>query len=170
MDGVNISSNLRFPLSKSLFLPICGVKIFRLVLYLIGRIYFTIIADGLVKDTLKVSGKKRGTLKPTLVVLLSLGIFLVVIATASFTGGFEWKMKAMIEHVGETGVLNPDDILGRHTFREVSESTGIKKNFFLEQFHISEEDFDRPIKDSAHREGSGFDTESVRQFVREQLE
>jgi hypothetical protein len=109
-------------------------------------------------------------LKPTLVVLFSLSIFLVVIATASFTGGFEWKMKSMIEHVDETGTLNPDDILGRHTFREVSESTGIKKNLFLERFDISEEDFDRPIKDSAHREGSEFDTESVRQFVREQLE
>jgi len=123
-----------------------------------------------VKDTLEVSGRKRGTLKPTLVLLFSLGIFLVVIATASFTGGFEWKMKSMIEHVDETGTLNPDDILGRHTFREVSESTGIKKNLFLEQFDISEEDFDQPIKDSAHREGSRFDTESVRQFVREQLE
>ena len=123
-----------------------------------------------VKDTLEVSGKKRGTMKPTLMVLFSLGIFLVVIATASFTGGFEWKMKSMMEHVDETGTLNPDDILGRHTFREVSESTGIKENLFLERFDISEEDFDRPIKDSAHREGSGFDTESVRQFVREQLE
>ena len=97
-------------------------------------------------------------------------MFIVVIITASFTGGFEWKMKSMAEHVEEIGTFNPDDILGRHTFREVSKLTGIDKKLFLEKFDISKEDFARPIKDSAHREGSGFDTESVRQFVREQIE
>ena len=122
-----------------------------------------------VKATLEVSGKKRRRLSPAAIVLFSLAMFTVVILTASFTGGFEWKMKSMAEHVEETGSFKPDDILGRHTFLEVSEFTGIRKKLFLEKFHISEEDFVKPIKDSAHREDSGFDTESVRQFVREQI-
>jgi polyferredoxin len=122
-----------------------------------------------VRDTLEVRGKKKGRISPSAIVLVSLALFIVVIITAGFTGGFEWKMKTMTEHVEEAGTFNPDDILGRHTFREVSEITGIKKKLFLEQFNISEEDFEKPIKESAHREGSGFDTESVRQFVREEL-
>jgi NAD-dependent dihydropyrimidine dehydrogenase PreA subunit len=123
-----------------------------------------------VESTLLIGGKKRGRMGPTSVVLVSLSLFLIAVATASFTGGFEWKMKSMSEHIEEKGSFNPDDILGRHTFREVSDSTGIAKESFLNRFSISEQDFDNPIKEAAHREGSGFDTESVRVFVREQLE
>ncbi len=122
-----------------------------------------------VRDTLWVSGKRRGRLSPVTVVLVSLALFVVVTVTAGFTGGFEWKQKTLMEQIDKTGAFNPDDILGRDTFREVSEITGIKRKLFLEQFNITEEDFELPIKDAAHREGSGFDTEDVREFVREQL-
>jgi hypothetical protein len=63
-------------------------------------------------------------------VLVSLALVIVVIITAGFTGGFEWKMKTITERVEEAGTFNPDDILGRHTFIDVSDSTGIKKNCF----------------------------------------
>jgi polyferredoxin len=122
-----------------------------------------------VRDTLFVGGKKSSRLNPSHQVFITVAIFVVVVATAGFTGGFEWKIKTMYEHIEERGEFNPDDILGRNTFREVSEISGIPKREFIKRFNISEEDFEGPIKDSAHREGSGFDTEDVREFVREHL-
>ena len=40
---------------------------------------------------------------------------------------------------------------------------------FLQRFKISEEDFAKPIRDVAHRATGGFETEEVREFVRERL-
>jgi polyferredoxin len=123
-----------------------------------------------VKDTLVVAGGKRTTLHPTGVVLLTVSIFIAVVVTAGFTGGFEWKHKSLSERIEERDVFNPDDILGRNTFREVSEISGIPKDLFLARFGVSDDDFELPIKDVAHREGSGFDTEDLREFVREWLD
>jgi ferredoxin len=123
-----------------------------------------------VKDTLIVSGRRSVRTKPVTVTLVTVLLFIVVVVTAGFMGGFEWRLKTMTEQVEESGKFNPDDILGRNSFREVSEITGIPEKLFLKKFSISKEDFDQPIKDSAHREGSDFDTEDVREFVREQLE
>jgi ferredoxin len=122
-----------------------------------------------VKDTLVVTGKKRFRTKPVIVTLGTLLIFVAVVVTAGFTGGFEWKLKSMTEQIEERGEFNPEDILGRNTFREVSEITGIPEKRFIERFGISRDDFDLPIKESAHREDSDFDTEDVREFVREQI-
>jgi polyferredoxin len=122
-----------------------------------------------VKDTLVVSGRRRARTKPVTVTLVTVLLLVVVVVTAWFTGGFEWKLKTMTEQIDERGEFNPDDILGRNTFREVSEITGIPEKLFIKKFGITEEDFELPIKDSAHREGSDFDTEDVREFVQEQL-
>jgi polyferredoxin len=123
-----------------------------------------------VPSTLWVGRKRRGAIRPTGITLVTVLIFTAVVATASFTGGFEWKMKTVAEHVEQTGEFSPDAILGRNTFKEISDITGIPADLFLKRFNISEEQFRRPIKESAHREGSEFDTESVREFVRERLE
>jgi hypothetical protein len=67
------------------------------------------------------------------------------------------------------GKFNPDSILGRDTFRSVSEVSGIPMAEFLKHFGITEEEFEKPIKDVAQKEGSKFDTEDVREFVSEKM-
>jgi polyferredoxin len=123
-----------------------------------------------VRDTLFVGNRKRTKLGAGTVVLVSVILFTAVVAVASFTGGFEWKQKTIVETTTETGVFNPDEIRGSDTFRDVSEITGIDKKLFMNEFDLSEEEFDLPIKDSAHREGSEWETENVREFVKKQLE
>lgn len=116
-----------------------------------------------VRDTPFVGNRKRTKLGAGTVVLVSVILFTAVVAVASFTGGFEWKQKTIVETTTETGVFNPDEIRGSDTFRDVSEITGIDKKLFMNEF-------DLPIKDSAHREGSEWETENVREFVKKQLE
>jgi len=122
-----------------------------------------------VADTLYIGNRKKAKIGAGSVVLVSIVLFAVVVAVASFTGGFEWKQRTIVETTTETGVFNPDEIRGSDTFRDVSEITGIEKKLFLKEFDLSEEEFELPIKDSAHREGSEWETENVREFVKKQL-
>jgi polyferredoxin len=122
-----------------------------------------------VKNTLVVAGPKKTIISSRAVVLASIGVFVVVLGISTATGSFEWKMKSLTETVAETNDFNPDNIKGSHTFQDVSAVSGLPKDLFLERFKISEEEFAGLIKESAHKEGSTFDTETVRQFVREQL-
>ena len=69
----------------------------------------------------------------------------------------------------ETKTFNPDDIKGSDTFESVSKVTGIPMEDFIAAFGITLEEFGAPIKDSAHKEGSTFDTEAVRELVRGKL-
>ena len=123
-----------------------------------------------VADTLYIGNRRKAKLAAGSVVLISILLFAAVVAVASVTGGFEWKQKTIIETTTETGIFNPDEIRGSDTFRDVSEITGIDRKHFMKEFGISAEDFELPIKDSAHREGSEWETENVREFVRERLE
>jgi benzoyl-CoA reductase/2-hydroxyglutaryl-CoA dehydratase subunit BcrC/BadD/HgdB len=95
-------------------------------------------------------------------------VFVAVVAAGSLIGGVQWTQKPLAATVEET-VFNPDDIKGSDAFKAVSELTGIPKEAFMEAFAITPEDFEKPIKDSAHKEGSTFDTEAVREFVRGKL-
>jgi polyferredoxin len=122
-----------------------------------------------VKDTLYLGTRKKAKIGAGLVVLVSVVLFAAVVAVASFTGGFEWKQKTIVETTTDTGFFNPDEIRGSDTFRNVSEITGIDKKLFLKEFELSEEEFELPIKDAAHREGSEWETENVREFVKKQL-
>lgn len=122
-----------------------------------------------VKNTLYVEGPKKARIKPKNILLISVLLFVGVVGVASFTGGFDWKVKSIQEHVKERGSFNPDDILGRDTFKAVSEASGVSKEALMKEFGITEEEFEGPIKDAAHKEASGFDTEDVREFVRDKL-
>jgi len=123
-----------------------------------------------VQDTLYVSGPKEARIKPKNIVFITVLLFVAVIAIASFTGGFDWKVKSIQEHVQERGSFNPDDILGRDTFRAVSEASSVSKDALMKKFGITEEEFENPIKDAVHKEGFSFDTEDVREFIRGKLE
>jgi len=121
-----------------------------------------------VKDTLVIGGPRKGKVSSLAVLGISLAVFVAVVAAGSLIGGVQWTQKPLAATVEET-VFNPDDIKGSDAFKAVSELTGIPKEAFMEAFAITPEDFEKPIKDSAHKEGSTFDTEAVREFVRGKL-
>lgn len=122
-----------------------------------------------VKDTLVVAGPKQTTIRSGALVLASMGVFIIVLGISTATGSFKWTMPSLAETVSETSAFDPGNIKGSNTFQEVSEISGVPKELFLKRFNISEEDFIAQIKVSAHKENSGFDTETVREFVREQM-
>jgi polyferredoxin len=122
-----------------------------------------------VKDTLFVSGPKTTRIKPSSVLWITLVIFVVVAGVASFSGGFEWKMAKITKEVIQSGAFNPNAITGRDTFAAVAAASRIPKELFMKTFKISEEEFNKEIREAAHKPNSGFETEDVRKFVREQM-
>lgn len=120
-----------------------------------------------VKDTLVISGPKKTGISSKTVVLSTLGVFIILLVISTASGGFKWTMPPLAATVSENNEFDPANIKGSNTFQEVSEVTGIPMELFLERFNISKEDFIEHIKDAAHKENSGFDTEAVREFVRE---
>lgn len=122
-----------------------------------------------VKDTLYVGGPRKIRIKPAKIILITVLLFIVVVSVASFTGGFAWKVEPITSRVEKKGKFNPDNILGRDTFRSVSEASGIPMADFMEHFGITEEDFEKPIKDVAQKKREKFDTEEVREFIRDKM-
>ncbi len=122
-----------------------------------------------VKDTLVVGGPTKGKIHPFAVLGITVAIFAAVVVGSSFIPGVEWTQKSITQVVEETKSFNPDDIKGSDTFKAVAELAGIPREAFLEAFGITAEQFEKPIKDSAHAPGSTFDTEEVREFVRARL-
>ena len=92
-----------------------------------------------------------------------------MVVGSSFIPGVEWTQKSITQVVEETKLFNPDDIKGSDTFKAVADLAGIPMQAFLEAFGITPEQFEKPIKDAAHAEGSTFDTDGVREFVRGRL-
>jgi polyferredoxin len=123
-----------------------------------------------VPDTLVLAGPRGRTRSSAAGALWStVAIFALVIGVTSLTGSFQWTLKPLAETVQEKEEFDPALIKGTDTFAAVSEITGIPRERFLERFRISGEDFEKPIRDAAHQQGSGFDTEDVREFVTEEL-
>lgn len=111
-------------------------------------------------------GKK---ISPLAVTILTLVLMLMPIAVTTATGQFEWKVKTLKDVAAESKLFNADDIKGRHTFKELSETTGVPKEKFVAKFGLTDEQFEAPIKDLTHAEGSNVDTEDVRLLVKEEL-
>jgi len=78
-------------------------------------------------------------------------------------------MLKVAEKTIQTGVFNPDAITGRDTLKDVAEVSKIPKELFMKRFGISEDELTKPIREVAHKPNSGFETEDVRKFVREQM-
>lgn len=122
-----------------------------------------------VKDTLYVGGPRKGSLPSAAVLGITAAVFTAVLAAGTVVGDIRWTVKPLAERAVETQAFDPGEIKGVDSFRAISDLTGIPKAEFIEAFKISAEDFEKPIRESAHREGSGFDVEAVREFVRERL-
>jgi polyferredoxin len=118
-----------------------------------------------VKDTLVIAGPKKHRTSPFVVLGATAAIFLVVIGASNAIGSVEWTVKPLAETMVETNVLDPANIKGTDTFQEVSRLSGIPKAEFINEFKLTEEAYMAPIKDSAHKPGSTFDTDAVREFV-----
>jgi len=123
------------------------------------------------KDTLtiKTPGSKRH-LSATTFLLISALVFLIVVGSTTLTGQFKWNLESIYEHTIKTGAFDYSAIKGRDTFKDVSDASGIPKEAFIKYFSLTEEEFSEPIKETAHKEGSNFDTADVRAFVHKQLE
>jgi ferredoxin len=65
--------------------------------------------------------------------------------------------------------LDAQQIKGTDTFRQVSDVYGVPAQAMRERFGISDEEYERPIREAAHKPGSSFDVQAVRDFVAEQL-
>lgn len=119
-----------------------------------------------VKDTLTIEGPRGTRVSSFAVLWITLAIFVAALGVSTAARVFQWTTVPLAEEVAKTNVLNPDDIKGTDTFAQVSALSGIPQQAFLDAFGITAEDFQKPIKEAAHRPGSTFDTEAVREFVR----
>jgi len=123
-----------------------------------------------VPETLRLGGPGgRGRASAGAALWTAVALFAVVIGATSLTGGFQWTMRPLAEEVARSGSFDPGQIKGSDTFQAVSQLTGIPREEFLERFRISAQEFAGPIRDAAHRASGGFETEEVREFVRERL-
>lgn len=125
------------------------------------------------KGALDFQGPKGKRVSPTAVVLLTLGIFVVVVGTTTLTGDFRWKLSTLAEttttdHEGHA-VVNVADIRGSTTFADVAAVSGIAKAAFVERFDLSEAQFEGAIKDAAAAHDGAYETDDVRLFVAEKL-
>jgi hypothetical protein len=100
---------------------------------------------------------------------ITAAVFTAVLAVGTAAGEIRWTVKPLTERVMEMPAFNPDEIKDIDSFKAISDLTGIPEGEFIRAFNISDQDFEKPIRESAHREGSGFDVEAVREFVRERL-
>lgn len=127
------------------------------------------VASCPVKDTLVIEGPKAGRISPLAVLWITVAIFVVTVGITTATGKVEWTVKSLETKTTEAGKFDPTIITGADTFKKVSELSGIPKAEFLAKFKITEQDFEKPIRDAAHREGSGFDTAAVKDWIAEKL-
>lgn len=123
-----------------------------------------------VKDTLVIEGPKGKRISPLTRTLATVGIFVGVMAIGTAAGPFQWTMKSIEEHTEEKGgEFDPSAIKGSDTWESLIKVSGIPKEAFLERFKITEEDLSHQIKEKAHAPGSTYDTEAVREWVKEHL-
>ena len=124
-----------------------------------------------VKDTLVIEGPKGKRISPTARTLGTVGIFVGVMAIATLAGPFRWTMDSMARssHEGSAASIDPEAIKGSDTWENVIKLSGIPEEAFLERFNITAADLGHPIKEKAHAPGSTYDTEAVREWVKERL-
>lgn len=125
-----------------------------------------------VKDTLVIEGPKGKRISPLARTLGTVGIFVGVMGITTLTGPFQWTMGTLESrsHEGGTPTIDPEAIKGSDTWETVIKLSGIPKEAFLERFKITEADLSHPIKEKAHAPGSTYDTEAVREWVKEKLQ
>ncbi len=118
-----------------------------------------------VDSSVEPTRRRTGRISPTAMLAVSVLVFAAVIGITTAVGGVDWTVKSLAKNVAEKNALVPADIKGTDTFAQVSALSGIPKEEFVREFKLSESAFDGPIKDAAHAPNSGFDTETVRDFV-----
>jgi polyferredoxin len=122
-----------------------------------------------VRNTLVIEGPRKGRVSAGAVLGITLAVFIAVVGAATALGVFEWAQTPLRERTQAASAFNPDAIKGSDTFAAISSLTGIPKEEFVKRFSLAPGDFEKQIKDAAHREDSSFDTNDVREFVREKL-
>jgi len=67
------------------------------------------------------------------------------------------------------GAFDPSTLKGLDTWENLIKLSGVPKEAFLDRFGITEADLSHPIKENAHAPGSTYDTEAVREWLKERL-
>jgi len=127
------------------------------------------VASCPVKDTLNQQGRGKGTMPPVRMLLAVLGIFTLVVGITTLTGDFSWSVKSIERHAAEKGAFNPEDVKGSDTFKAVSKVSGVPREAFIEKFKLTEKEWDGTLRDWAHKPGSTFEVENVREFLKEKM-
>lgn len=124
-----------------------------------------------VKNTLVIEGPGGKRIGSTFRVVATFAIFLLVVGSTSLSGVFGWTMPPLTGGTSEGGkpAFTFEAIKGTDTWLAVSEASGIPKEAFVARFQLTEADLAQPIKTKAHAPGSTFDTEAVREWVKEKL-
>ena len=123
------------------------------------------------KGALVIEGPAGRRISPLVRTLGTVGIFAGVMGIATLAGPFRWSMGTLEArgHAAGTPAIDPESIKGSDTWESVIRLSGIPKEAFFQRFGIGEADLGRPIKEKAHAPGSTFDTEAVREWVKEKL-
>jgi polyferredoxin len=123
-----------------------------------------------VKDTLVIEGPGKRRIGSAARIGIVAGIFALVLGVTTFTGSFSWTVPP-IAVVAEGGAVSIDveAIKGSDTWNSIIAASGIPREAFMERFKLKEAELGEPLKTAAHREGSLFDAEAVREFVKERL-
>ncbi len=123
-----------------------------------------------VKETLYVSGPRNSKVTPFMAIWITVAIFAAVTGIASFTGGFEWSQPKLAERAVQGQAFDPLSIKGSDTFRDVSAASGVSKELIMRKFKISNEEFEKPVRDAVRTHNFSFETEDLRKFIKEQLQ
>jgi ferredoxin len=127
------------------------------------------VASCPVKDTLVIEGPRKGSISPQAVLWITVAIFAVTVGVSAASGKVEWTVKTLEQETAAKGTFDPTTITGMSTFKEVSALSGVSRADLMAKFKLTEKDFESPIREAAHREGSGWDTTAVKDFVTEKM-
>lgn len=122
-----------------------------------------------VKDTLYLSGPFKSRIPALLMLLISVFIYTGIVGVNTLTGKFQWVQATLTQEVQKAGgKFDASMIKGSMTLNDVAEVSKISKEEFIKEFKITQEDFSVEIK--TFKDKYGFDTEKVRDFVKNYLE
>lgn len=118
-----------------------------------------------VADTLYIGAAGKRRVSSGLALGLVALIFVLSVGITSATRTFQWTTIPLTQQVADPGSFDPDLIRGKMTLRDVIDGSGVPAEVFIERFGVDESDLGVPMKTLKNKRG--FDTEDVRDFLKE---
>ncbi len=105
------------------------------------------------------AGEKKRNLKPSLLIILTASVFVIVIAVTTLTGSYVWKAPTGLPHKTERLLLGPAQIKDNNNFIDIIQIYRISPDYIISEWNIGEEELSEPFEDL------GIDPKFVRDFV-----